>query len=106
MVCRPPSAPSDVPALFPWPGGAAGRKLKAEVAQYDAALERYSGTLAGLQAVPAALGGKENAAVVAEDSRVLAASGAALEQGWRQLEGLKLQRAVQRGGGGAPKEGE
>ena len=58
-----------------------------------------------LQAVPGALAGKENA--VAEDGRVLAAAGLALEESCRQLEGLRRQKAAatQGGAGGAAKDG-
>lgn len=74
--------------------------MKAGIAQYDAELARYGATLAGLQAVPAAVAGKENS--VAEDSRVLAAAGMQLEESCRQLEGLKLQKAAaERGGAGS-----
>lgn len=52
------------------------------------------------QAVPAALTGKENA--VAEDGRVLAAAGLALEESCRQLERLRRQKAAAEGG--APKD--
>ena len=80
--------------------------MKAGVAQYDAALAQYGATLAGLQAVPAAVAGKENS--VAEDSRVLAAAGMQLEESCRQLEGLMQQKAAAErgGGGGANKDGE
>jgi hypothetical protein len=82
--------------------------MKADIAQHDAALARYGPTLAALQAVPAAMAGKENS--VAEDSRVLAAAGMQLEQSCRQLEGLVQQKAAaERGsagsGSGAHKDG-
>lgn len=65
-----------------------------------------------VQSVPEALAGKENA--VAEDSRVLAAAGLALEESCRQLEGLRQQKAAARpdsgggssGGSTAAKDGE
>jgi hypothetical protein len=73
--------------------------------QYDEALAKYSSTLATLQAVPAALAGKENS--VAEDSRVLAAAGMQLEESCRQLDGLRQQKgAAQRGSSGQPEDGE
>ena len=82
----------------------AGRKLKADISHYDAELARYSGGMAGLQTVPAALAGKENS--MAEDSRVLAAAGMQLEESFRQLEGLLQQKgAAERGGNGQPKDG-
>ena len=78
--------------------------------QYDAALARYGASLAGLQAVPASLAGKENS--VEQDSRALLAAGVALEESCRQLEGLRQQKAAgtvaQRpgsAGGGGPKDG-
>lgn len=80
-----------------------GRKLKADISHYDAELARYSGGMAGLQTVPAALAGKENS--MAEDSRVLAAAGMQLEDSFRQLEGLRQQKgAAERGGNGQPKD--
>lgn len=87
----------------------AGRKLTAEVGRYDAALERYSASLAGLAGVvPSALGaGKENA--VAEDSRALASGGMTLESSCRQLEGLRVQQGSGGLGGAAaatPRDGE
>ena len=59
-----------------------------------------------LQAVPGVVAGKENA--LAEDSRVLAAAGLALEESCRQLEGLRQQKAAAEGGSGgtAQKDGE
>ncbi|KAL4853294.1 hypothetical protein ACK3TF_005719 [Chlorella vulgaris] len=80
-----------------------GRKLKGGLKQYDEALAKYSSTLATLQAVPAALAGKENS--VAEDSRVLAAAGMQLEESCRQLDGLRQQKgAAQRGSSGQPED--
>lgn len=78
--------------------------MKAGIAQHEAALAQYGATLACLQAVPAAVAGKENS--VAEDSRVLAAAGMQLEESCRQLEGLKQQKAAaERGGGSASGSG-
>ncbi|KAL4425160.1 hypothetical protein ABPG77_008265 [Micractinium sp. CCAP 211/92] len=84
-----------------------GRKLAAEVSRYDAALERYGASLAGLAGVvPSALGaGKENA--VMEDSRALAAGAMALEGSCRQLEGLRARPGSSRLGSttaGAPRD--
>ena len=74
----------------------AGRTLKANIAQYDVALERYGSSLASLQAVPV-LAGKENS--VGEDSRVLAATAMQLAEQLRQLEDLRQKKgAVERVG--------